>query len=78
MGNTTGAWFAMEFVKVGLQLADVHISSMSSINTSACCFVPPLPDGFIPQTLCDDNDPLDVLVLMQSQVSPFSFLQVCV
>lgn len=22
-------------------------------------------DGFIPQTLCDDDDPLDVLVLMQ-------------
>ncbi len=26
--------------------------------------------GFIPQTLCEDNDPLDVLVIMQSQVSP--------
>jgi len=25
--------------------------------------------GFIPQTLCEDNDPLDVLVVMQSQVS---------
>jgi hypothetical protein len=24
--------------------------------------------GFIPQTLCEDNDPLDVLVIMQSQV----------
>jgi inorganic pyrophosphatase len=24
--------------------------------------------GFIPQTLCEDNDPLDVLVVMQSQV----------
>jgi inorganic pyrophosphatase len=24
--------------------------------------------GFIPQTLCEDNDPLDVLVLMQCQV----------
>jgi hypothetical protein len=24
--------------------------------------------GFIPQTLCEDNDPLDVLVLMQCPV----------
>eukprot|EP00775_Hariotina_reticulata_P004400 gene4400-4653_t len=32
--------------------------------------------GFIPQTLCEDNDPLDVLVLMQCQVAPFSFMQV--
>ena len=31
--------------------------------------------GFIPQTLCEDNDPLDVLVLMQCQVAPFSFLR---
>lgn len=28
------------------------------------------------QTLCEDNDPLDVLVVMQSQVAPFSFMQV--
>ena len=28
---------------------------------------PPSPSsGFIPQTLCEDNDPLDVLVLMQA------------
>lgn len=27
--------------------------------------------GFIPQTLCEDNDPLDVLVLMQCQVGLF-------
>ncbi|KAF8060055.1 ppa2 [Scenedesmus sp. PABB004] len=32
--------------------------------------------GFIPQTLCEDNDPLDVLVVMQSQTAPFSFMQV--
>eukprot|EP00879_Flechtneria_rotunda_P023406 GHRR01024758.1.p1 GENE.GHRR01024758.1~~GHRR01024758.1.p1 ORF type:complete len:272 (+),score=94.94 GHRR01024758.1:598-1413(+) len=32
--------------------------------------------GFIPQTLCEDNDPLDVLVLMQCPTAPFSFLQV--
>ena len=25
------------------------------------------PSGFIPQTLCEDNDPLDVLVLMQAR-----------
>ncbi|KAL3146888.1 inorganic pyrophosphatase [Trebouxia sp. C0009 RCD-2024] len=31
--------------------------------------------GFIPQTLCDDNDPLDVLVLMQAPVVPMSFLR---
>jgi inorganic pyrophosphatase len=32
--------------------------------------------GFIPQTLGDDHDPLDVLVLMQEQVVPMSILRV--
>lgn len=32
--------------------------------------------GFIPRTYCADNDPLDVLVLMQEPVVPFSFLRV--
>ncbi|GAB2291155.1 V-ATPase V0 sector subunit c'' [Dionaea muscipula] len=32
--------------------------------------------GFIPRTLCDDNDPLDVLVLMQEPVVPGCFLRV--
>ncbi|KAK9758129.1 hypothetical protein RND81_01G209200 [Saponaria officinalis] len=32
--------------------------------------------GFIPRTLCDDNDPLDVLVLMQEPVLPGSFLRI--
>jgi inorganic pyrophosphatase len=31
--------------------------------------------GFIPQTLGDDNDPLDVLVLMQEPVQPLSILR---
>lgn len=31
--------------------------------------------GFIPQTLGDDGDPLDVLVLMQEQVLPLSILR---
>ena len=31
--------------------------------------------GFIPKTLCEDNDPLDVLVLMQEPVVPMSFLR---
>ena len=30
--------------------------------------------GFIPQTLGDDNDPLDVLVIMQEPVTPLSIL----
>lgn len=30
--------------------------------------------GFIPQTLGEDNDPLDVLVLMQEEVFPLSIL----
>jgi hypothetical protein len=37
---------------------------------------PPPPPSFIPQTLCEDNDPLDVLVLMQCPIAPFSFLNV--
>ncbi|KMT20185.1 hypothetical protein BVRB_1g001920 [Beta vulgaris subsp. vulgaris] len=32
--------------------------------------------GFIPRTLCDDNDPLDVLVLMQEPVLPACFLRI--
>lgn len=31
--------------------------------------------GFIPQTLGDDNDPLDVLVLMQEPVTPLSIVR---
>ncbi|PNX91846.1 soluble inorganic pyrophosphatase-like protein [Trifolium pratense] len=31
--------------------------------------------GFIPRTLCEDNDPLDVLVLMQEPVLPGCFLR---
>ncbi|XP_044504232.1 soluble inorganic pyrophosphatase 1-like isoform X1 [Mangifera indica] len=31
--------------------------------------------GFIPRSLCDDNDPLDVLVLMQEPVLPGCFLR---
>lgn len=31
--------------------------------------------GFIPRTLCEDNDPLDVLVLMQEPVVPGCFLR---
>eukprot|EP00899_Mesostigma_viride_P029719 jgi/Mesvir1/9932/Mv06635-RA.1 len=31
--------------------------------------------GFIPRTLCDDNDPLDVLVLMQEPISTGAFLR---
>ncbi len=32
--------------------------------------------GFMPQTLGDDHDPLDVLVLMQEPVAPLSILRV--
>ncbi|KAL0284603.1 UNVERIFIED_CONTAM: Soluble inorganic pyrophosphatase 1 [Sesamum angustifolium] len=31
--------------------------------------------GFIPRTLCEDNDPLDILVLMQEPVLPGSVLR---
>mmetsp|Transcript_33014 Transcript_33014/g.105174 ORF Transcript_33014/g.105174 Transcript_33014/m.105174 type:complete len:144 (-) Transcript_33014:160-591(-) len=31
--------------------------------------------GFIPRTLCEDNDPMDVLVLMQEPVVPGVFLR---
>lgn len=32
--------------------------------------------GFIPQSYCDDNDPLDVLVLCQESVLPLSIMRV--
>lgn len=31
--------------------------------------------GFIPRSFCDDNDPLDVLVLMQEPVHPLTVVQ---
>ncbi|KAK9749643.1 hypothetical protein RND81_02G140500 [Saponaria officinalis] len=31
--------------------------------------------GFIPRTLCEDSDPMDVLVLMQEPILPGSFLR---
>jgi inorganic pyrophosphatase len=31
--------------------------------------------GFIPRTLCDDSDPIDVLVIMQEPVVPGCFLR---
>ncbi|CAJ1950577.1 unnamed protein product [Sphenostylis stenocarpa] len=31
--------------------------------------------GFIPRTLCEDNDPIDVLVLMQEPILPGCFLR---
>jgi len=31
--------------------------------------------GFIPRTYCDDNDPLDVLVLCQEPVAPMSIMR---
>ncbi|KAM7277515.1 hypothetical protein ACFE04_019381 [Oxalis oulophora] len=31
--------------------------------------------GFVPRTLCEDNDPIDVLVLMQEPVLPGCFLR---
>ncbi len=31
--------------------------------------------GFVPKTLCEDGDPLDVLVLMQEAVVPMCFLR---
>ncbi len=31
--------------------------------------------GFIPQTYCEDNDPLDILVLMQEPVYPRSIME---
>lgn len=30
--------------------------------------------GFIPQTFCDDNDPLDILILGQEPVAPLSLM----
>lgn len=31
--------------------------------------------GFIPRTLCEDNDPMDVLVLMQVFINVLFFIQ---
>lgn len=52
--------------KTGLLKVDRILSSSS---------VSPANYGFIPQTVAEDNDPLDVLVLMQDKVSPMSILR---
>ena len=53
-------------------------------DPSSCCqvdrvlyssLVYPHNYGFIPRTLCEDNDPMDVLVLMQEPVLPGCFLR---
>jgi inorganic pyrophosphatase len=31
--------------------------------------------GFVPQTYCDDGDPLDILVLCQEQIQPLAIMQ---
>jgi len=31
--------------------------------------------GFIPQTYCDDNDPLDILVLCQEEIAPLCIVE---
>lgn len=31
--------------------------------------------GFVPRTLCEDHDPIDILVLMQEPVVPMAFLR---
>jgi inorganic pyrophosphatase len=40
-----------------------------------CHFVYHANYGFIPRTLGDDDDPLDVLVIMQEPVQPLSILR---
>ncbi|KAL0487526.1 inorganic pyrophosphatase [Acrasis kona] len=52
--------------KTGLLMVDRILSSSS---------VSPANYGFIPQTVAEDNDPLDVLVLMQDEVAPMSILR---
>ena len=38
-------------------------------------FYYPANYGFIPQTFCDDNDPLDILILSQIDVQPLCIVQ---
>ena len=45
-------------------------SETNAHHTCAC-----VRAGFIPRTYCPDHDPLDILVLMQEPVYPFSFLR---
>ncbi len=40
-----------------------------------CTLIIPSHAGFIPQTLCEDNDAIDILVLMQESVVPMCFLR---
>ena len=54
-----------EFLRYTLQVDRVLYSSV----------VYPHNYGFIPRTLCEDNDPMDVLVIMQEPVATNTFLR---
>ncbi|KAH9672155.1 Soluble inorganic pyrophosphatase 4 [Citrus sinensis] len=57
-------WHDLE-IEINLQVDRVLYSSV----------VYPHNYGFIPRTLCEDNDPLDVLIIMQEPVLPGCFLR---
>ncbi|KAL9257088.1 Soluble inorganic pyrophosphatase 4-like protein [Drosera capensis] len=59
------------FFSLGFKLRE--IMQVDSVLYSSVVY--PHNYGFIPQTLCEDNDPMDVLVLMQEPVFPGCFLR---
>lgn len=67
--TTPSAWWCwlLQGCKVKYELdKDTGMLYVDRVLASSILY--PHNYGFIPQTLCEDNDPLDVLVVMQSQV----------
>ncbi|KAJ8439758.1 hypothetical protein Cgig2_009582 [Carnegiea gigantea] len=82
-------WHDLEIGKVTPDLLVVEISKGSKVKYELdkasglikvdrvlySSVVYPHNYGFIPRTICEDSDPMDVLILMQEPVLPGSFLR---
>uniref|UniRef100_A0A804MCX6 Soluble inorganic pyrophosphatase n=1 Tax=Zea mays TaxID=4577 RepID=A0A804MCX6_MAIZE len=61
------------FVQCTLRINHHNVTLVDRVLYSSVVY--PHNYGFVPRTLCEDNDPMDVLVLMQEPVVPGSFLR---
>ena len=77
-GDEAGAmWAMLLLMREWREAGGRHVSSVGTDETQRLVFThPPHPSpGFVPQTMDEDGDALDVLVIMSESVHPFSFLR---